>query len=116
MSERDLLIEGQPDDLLQLKELLYGEIPNIELIESAETEQGRHGEPILIALAVALGGPLITREVMKTIRRWLDVRLADKKVDLIKFSIQHGGKTTPVDLNDLSLVETGDQARSKPQS
>jgi hypothetical protein len=99
MPQNDLRIEASHDDLVKLKEALYTAVDDVDLQEDTELKMGQHGEPLLIGLVVALGGATLTREVLRTVRHWMDERAKEKKLDVIKFYIQgsHGTRDTTLE-------------------
>jgi hypothetical protein len=88
MSTTDLRIEASHEDLAMLKELLYESIDDVDLSEDTERHVGEHTEPVLIGLVVALGGATLTREVLRTIRHWMDKRVAHDRLRTIRFYIE----------------------------
>ena len=104
MSEDNLYVEASPEDLAELKAILYENVKDVDVVDSTETKTGEHGEPILIALVIALGGPVITREVMKTVRHWLDVRKTRAKLEVVKFAIERGASITPLSIEQLEQL------------
>ena len=96
----DLLIEAKHEDLVALKEELYKSIEDVDLLEETELRAGQHGEPLLIALIIALGGATLTKEVFKTIRHWMDNRKQTDKLDVIKLYLK-----SPDGMKDITLEE-----------
>jgi len=71
----DLIIEGSPETLEQLRRLLERELGTDAAVQPVTSSQsGQLREPVLIALIVALGGPVLAREVAATIRRFMEHR------------------------------------------
>jgi hypothetical protein len=71
----DLIIEGSPEDLEALRELLeaeFGADAAVQPVTSAQSGELR--EPIITALIVGLGGPVLTKAVASVIRRYLQHR------------------------------------------
>jgi len=91
MPERDLRIKANHEDLAQLKEALYATVDDIDLQEDTELRVGQHGEPLLIGLVIALGGATLTREILLTIRHWIDERAKERKLGTIELYIKEGG-------------------------
>jgi hypothetical protein len=56
---------------------------------------------LLIGLVVALGGATLTRQVLLTVRHWIDERAKEKKLDTIKLYIKEGGGPS----RDITLEE-----------
>lgn len=70
--DEDLVIEGSPEDLEELRELLekqFGADAAVQPVTSAESGELR--EPVITALIVALGGPVVTQAVASVIRRYM---------------------------------------------
>ena len=112
----DLVLEGSPDDLEELRELLEQEFgPDAAVQPITSSEAGQLREPILIALIVALGGPVVTSELAKVIRRFLEHRetMTDLGNDLKKAEMDHqfrlalvgsDDKERPVTLEELEMT------------
>lgn len=97
----DLRIEAKHEDLAVLKEALYNATDDVDLQEETELKAGQHGEPILIALVVALGGATLTKEIFLTIRHWMDDRAKEKKLDVIKLYLKTANGSRDVTLEEL---------------
>jgi hypothetical protein len=99
--EQDLRIKASHEDLGKLKEALYAAIDDVDLQEDTELKIGQHGEPILIGLVVALGGATLTREVLRTLRHWMDERVKEKKLDTIKLYLEDASGSRDITLEEL---------------
>ena len=97
----DLRIEASHEALSDLKRALYDAVSDVDLQEDAELKMGQHGEPILIALVVALGGATLTRQILMTIRHWLDTRIKQQQLDVIKMYLAGPHGTRDVTLEEL---------------
>jgi hypothetical protein len=106
MQETDLRIEASHEALAQLKEALYRNVNDVDIQEDAELRTGQHGESLLIGLIIALGGVTLTREVMGTIRHWLDQRTKAKKLETVKFYIQNANGSRDVTLEEIMKLAT----------
>ena len=103
MSETNLYIEADGADLVVLKKLLYEKYPDIDLVQNTETQDGRHNEAFLVSLVIALGGPIVIREIMKTVRHWMDTSVKRDKIELVKFGIETGATLKPVTIDEIDL-------------
>ena len=71
----DLIIEGSPEDLEALRRLLEAELGADAAVQPVTSAQsGELREPIITALVVGLGGPVLTNAVASVIRRYLQHR------------------------------------------
>ena len=61
----------------------------IDLQEETELRAGEHGEALLIGIIVALGGATLTREIARTIRRWMEHREINKRTDAVRFYLEN---------------------------
>src|SRR5208283_3271502 len=96
MEQYDLRIKASHEDLARLKESLYEKVNEVYLQEDTELRMGQHGEPFLIAIVVALGGATLTREVLKTVRHWMDEREKEHRLDLVKMYLERDGESRNV--------------------
>ena len=101
MRQSDLRIEASHEDLATLKEALYKSIDDVDLQEDTELRAGEHGESFLIGLVVALGGATLTREVLRTVRYWMDERVKEKKLDTIKLYLENADGSRDITLEQL---------------
>ena len=101
MQQQDLRIEASHEDLVELKESLYKAIDEVDLQEDTELKVGEHGEPILTGLIVALGGATLTREVLRTIRHWMDNRLKQDKLETIRLYLEDTDGSRDITLEKL---------------
>jgi len=70
----DLIIEGSPEDLEALRRLLEAELGADAAVQPVTSAQsGELREPIITALVVGLGGPVLTNAVASVIRRYLQL-------------------------------------------
>lgn len=79
--ERDLLIEGSPADLEELRQQIergLGRDAHLEPVTSSA--DGEYREPFLIGLIVALGGPPVVKGVVDIINRFMEHREQMKKL------------------------------------
>jgi len=113
----DLVVEGSPEDLEQLRELLEQEFgANAAVQPVTSSEAGQLREPILIALVIALGGPVITREIAKVIRRFMEHREAMKGLDqdLRRAEMDHEFRMALVGADDEERPVTLDELELPP--
>ncbi len=71
-----LEFEAEPDALVELHRMIE-ELNDSSIDVQPRTKQpmpGQLSEPITIALIVALGGPVVTQELGKVLRRWMTHR------------------------------------------
>ena len=79
----ELRIEMSRDDLEDLRSfLLESGGDELEVQELNEISSGFQRQPILIALVVALGGPIVTKQVVSLIKEWLRLRHEEKVIKL----------------------------------
>jgi hypothetical protein len=68
----ELKIEAKPESLEELRQMLESELGdgvNVQEISSSATTELR--EPLLIALIVAMGGPVVVKQAAGVIKRWM---------------------------------------------
>lgn len=114
----DLIIRWNPDDLEALRQDIEKEIGRAARLEAVTNAQaGELREPVLIALIVALGGPVITKAITDIIKRHMEhvermselanERIAAKhKHDLAMAVIDHEDVEHPITLNELLETST----------
>lgn len=106
----EVKIEGPNTELEDLRKFLIDELGNdIELNEISSIKPGQLGEPILISLIVALGGPTIIYGFVSAYSRWLEHRETMKKLDIehrekmarIKLKLLYEDRSEATTLDDL---------------
>jgi hypothetical protein len=100
--DSDIRIEASNEALVELKAVLYDAIDTLDLQEDTESQQGEHGEAILVSLVIALGGAKLTQEIFKTVRHWLTQREAMKKIEIVKFYLEQGDNSKEVAFSELT--------------
>lgn len=93
MNNESIRIEASDAALIELREHLYEAIGTVDLTEDTQVTSGSHGEPVLVAIIVALGGATLTKEVFKTVRAWMKHR---ENLELIKVYRELGGASIPM--------------------
>ena len=103
-----LKIEMPSNDLKDLRSFLLNAGDELEVEELNEITPGFNREPIVIALIVALGGPIVTQQVVSLIKEWLKVRHEDKNLQheekLVKLSLLSNDGKRQVTLKELQSV------------
>lgn len=90
------------EDLLDLQQFLLSNLMDeIEIQEINEISSGFNREPLLIALVIALGGPVVTKQVVGLLNEWIKLKHEEKMVKLSILS--KNGKRT-VTLDDLQRI------------
>jgi len=99
----ELKIEMQQrDDLIELHKYLLSELDDsIDLQEINEISPGFNREPLLIALVVALGGPVVTKQIVGLIKEWLRLRHKEKMAKLSILSMDGKREVTLEELEGL---------------
>jgi hypothetical protein len=107
---KDLLIEGSPEELEELRQELERELGRDAHVEPA-TKNVEYSEPITIGLIVAFGGPKIVKEVVKVVKRYMEhrERIQEMRNDReqareenqLRFMILEGGQRRQVTLTEL---------------
>lgn len=85
MEIQEVKIEMEPGELVSLRNyLLKHGSEALEPQEIQEVSPGLQREPILISLIVALGGPVIVKELASLLKEWMRVRQEErmKKAEL----------------------------------
>lgn len=108
--DKDLLIEGSPEELEELRQELERELGRDAHVEPA-TQNVEYGEPITIALIVAFGGPKIVKGVVKVVKRYMEHRERMQEMrnereqareeNQLRFMILEGGQRRQVTLTEL---------------
>jgi hypothetical protein len=119
--ERDLLIEGTPEDLEQLRveiEHELGRSAHVEPVTSLGTDEYR--EPITIGLIIAFGGPRIVKGVVRVVNRFMEHReqmaklenarqaaeeKAEEKKPPLQFIIVEGDARRPISKPELEALQ-----------
>jgi hypothetical protein len=99
MAEESVRIEASNAALIELRELLYEAVETVDLTEDTQVTSGSHGEPVLVAIIVALGGATVTKEIFRTVRAWMKHREA---LELIKIYRELGDTSNLMSLDEIT--------------
>jgi hypothetical protein len=79
----ELKIEMKPEDLLDLRSFLIEHSnKEINLQEITSQSAGFQREPLIIAIVVALGGPIIVKEIAGLLKEWMKIKHEEKMMKL----------------------------------
>jgi hypothetical protein len=93
MELQELKIEMDPEDLVDFRYFLLEKgSDNLDLTPIHKVTAGFQREPILIALVVALGGPVIIREFVGLAKEWLRLRARERTINMVLTMQQQGRK------------------------
>jgi hypothetical protein len=101
----EVRIAMPPQDLADFRDYLLTHGSNLDPEEIHEISPGFNREPIIIALVVALGGPVVTRQFAGLIKRWLELRSAERLARIqVLARLAGGGKRelTVAEINELA--------------
>jgi len=94
MNVRSLHIEGQPEVIEEFRKFVFDESPEVAraLRPVHAMTPGFQREPLVIALVVALGGPVIVKELCGLVKRYFDLvsqREAQKhQIDVLRLLLE----------------------------
>jgi hypothetical protein len=97
----ELKIEMDRTSLLDLRAFILENSQNIDIEELNDISPGFHKEPLIIALIVALGGPVVTRQVIGLIQKWIELKHEEKMMKLTLLTI---GGDRPVTIEELNKI------------
>jgi hypothetical protein len=79
----ELMIEMPREDLKDLRSFLLEKGPdNLDVQDLNQISPGVQREPILIALVIALGGPVVTKQIVSLIKDWLAMKHEERMLKL----------------------------------
>jgi hypothetical protein len=97
-----LKIEGVlSDQLVEIQKFIYDRNPELIVNEQYDMSPGFHKEPVVIALIIALGGPVVTKAIQSIIKEYFDykkkeleantkIKMAEiqKQQDMVRLSVE----------------------------
>ncbi|MGV7223659.1 MAG: hypothetical protein ACQ9MH_19290 [Nitrospinales bacterium] len=105
MELQEVKIEMDSDELISLRDyMLKHGSKDLEPQEIQEVSSGFLREPILISLIVALGGPVIVKEVASLIKEWMRIRHEERMHQMKLSALTLGGDRKIVSLAELEAA------------
>lgn len=102
MEIQEIKVEMPSEELAEFRNFLLEKgSEELELQEIHEVSSGFQREPILIALVVALGGPVLVTEFVSLAKEWLQLRHEEK---MIKLKILSANGSKQVSLSELEAI------------
>jgi hypothetical protein len=94
-----------PEDLSDFRTFILNSSDKIDPQEIHSISAGFEKEPILISLIIALGGPVIVKELVSLTKEWISLRHHEK---MMKMKIE--AKFTNGDSKEISITELEDDS------